>query len=54
MVAEGVEKKSQLAFLRRKGCAQAQGYLICPPLPPAEFENWLKARKKRKPAAPKK
>ena len=48
VVAEGVEKKSQLAFLKRKGCAQAQGYLICPPLPPAEFENWLKARKKRK------
>ena len=48
VVAEGVEKKSQLAFLKRKGCNQAQGYLICPPLPPAEFENWLKARKKRK------
>jgi len=48
VVAEGVEKKSQLAFLKRKGCAQAQGYLICPPLPPAEFENWLKNRRKRK------
>jgi diguanylate cyclase (GGDEF)-like protein/PAS domain S-box-containing protein len=48
VVAEGVEKKTQLAFLKRKGCAQAQGYLICPPLPPAEFENWLKARRKRK------
>ena len=48
VVAEGVEKKTQLAFLKRKGCAQAQGYLICPPLPPDEFENWLKARKKKK------
>ena len=48
VVAEGVEKKSQLAFLKRKGCAQCQGYLICPPLPPAEFEAWLKARRKRK------
>ncbi len=48
VVAEGVEKKSQLAFLKRKGCSQCQGYLICPPLPPAEFEAWLKARRKRK------
>ena len=48
VVAEGVEKKSQLAFLKRKGCSQCQGYLICPPLPPAEFETWLKARRKRK------
>jgi diguanylate cyclase (GGDEF)-like protein/PAS domain S-box-containing protein len=46
VVAEGVEKKSQLAFLTREGCRAAQGYLICPPLPAAGFERWLAARTK--------
>jgi diguanylate cyclase (GGDEF)-like protein/PAS domain S-box-containing protein len=46
VVAEGVEKKSQLAFLTREGCRAAQGYLICPPLPAPAFERWLKARNK--------
>jgi EAL domain-containing protein (putative c-di-GMP-specific phosphodiesterase class I) len=52
VVAEGVEKKSQLAFLEKEGCASCQGYLICPPLPAAGFEAWL--LKHRKPAAKKK
>ncbi|MGZ5080822.1 MAG: sensor domain-containing protein [Usitatibacter sp.] len=53
VVAEGVEKKSQLAFLTREGCRAAQGYLICPPLPAVEFERWLRERNKpkAKPAA---
>ncbi len=52
VVAEGVEKRSQLNFLAREGCHAAQGYLLCPPLPAPEFEAWLKGR--RKPAAKKK
>ncbi|HYC38820.1 MAG TPA: PAS domain S-box protein [Usitatibacter sp.] len=44
VVAEGVEKESQLEFLRAQGCNSAQGYLICKPLPAAEFEAWLAAR----------
>ena len=52
VVAEGVEKTAQLEFLQREGCASCQGYLICPPLPPEEFEAWL--MKRRKPAARKK
>ncbi len=52
VVAEGVEKRSQLNFLAREGCHAAQGYLLCPPLPAAELETWLKSR--RKPAAKKK
>jgi len=52
VVAEGVEKASQLAFLEREGCTSCQGYLICPPLPPEEFEAWL--LKRRKPAPRKK
>ncbi len=41
VVAEGVERPSQLAFLREQGCSSFQGYLSCPPLPVAEFERWL-------------
>jgi diguanylate cyclase (GGDEF)-like protein/PAS domain S-box-containing protein len=46
VVAEGVEKRSQLNFLAREGCDACQGYLLCPPLPGAEFEAWLRDRKK--------
>ncbi|HEX5629738.1 MAG TPA: EAL domain-containing protein, partial [Usitatibacteraceae bacterium] len=41
VVAEGVERPSQLEFLREQGCSSFQGYLACPPLPVAEFERWL-------------
>ena len=53
VVAEGVEKQGQLDFLARQGCRAAQGYLICPPLPASELEQWLKthAKPRRKPAA---
>lgn len=46
VVAEGVEKASQLEFLKREGCTSCQGYLICPPIPPEEFEEWLANRRK--------
>ena len=32
VVAEGVESREQLAYLRDCGCEAAQGYLICPPV----------------------
>jgi diguanylate cyclase (GGDEF)-like protein len=35
VVAEGVETREQLEYLRRHGCPQAQGYLLSPPLTPA-------------------
>ena len=38
VVAEGVELKEQLNFLRKHGCDQIQGYLISKPLPAEEFE----------------
>jgi EAL domain-containing protein (putative c-di-GMP-specific phosphodiesterase class I) len=41
-----VEKKSQLAFLKKQGCDSCQGYLVCPPLPAAEFEAWLAKHRK--------
>ena len=49
VVAEGVEKQSQLDFLQREGCSHCQGYLVCPPMAAEDFEKWVVNR--RKPAA---
>jgi EAL domain-containing protein (putative c-di-GMP-specific phosphodiesterase class I) len=32
VIAEGVEKRRQMVFLRQHGCNAIQGYFICPPL----------------------
>jgi diguanylate cyclase (GGDEF)-like protein len=42
-VAEGVETKDQLAFVREAGCEEAQGYLFSPPLLAADFA-WFAGR----------
>ena len=52
VVAEGVEKRSQLNFLAREGCDACQGYLLCPPMPVAELERWIQARGKPARAKP--
>jgi EAL domain-containing protein (putative c-di-GMP-specific phosphodiesterase class I)/GGDEF domain-containing protein len=41
VIAEGVETKSQLAFLRVMQCNEAQGYFYSPPLPAAEATAYL-------------
>jgi len=41
VVAEGVETPAQLAFLRAKGCHEAQGYLFGKPQPPRELTRRL-------------
>ncbi|MGQ0594609.1 MAG: sensor domain-containing protein [Gammaproteobacteria bacterium] len=41
VVAEGVETESQLEFLRKRGCDEAQGYWIAKPIPAAEFRALL-------------
>ena len=43
VVAEGVEESEQAAFLRLHGCDQMQGYLIKPPVPAAEFIDFVRA-----------
>ncbi len=47
IVAEGVETQDQLVFLRNLGCREIQGFYITEPLPPAEFEAWLKQHRER-------
>ena len=40
-LAEGVETKAQLSFLRARGCDYYQGYLFCRPAPAAEIDALL-------------
>jgi EAL domain-containing protein (putative c-di-GMP-specific phosphodiesterase class I) len=37
VIAEGVESEEQLAFLRREGCQEIQGYLLSAPVNPDSF-----------------
>ncbi|MCQ4764955.1 EAL domain-containing protein [Cloacibacillus evryensis] len=41
VVAEGVESRDQLDFLRRAGCDTIQGYYYARPVPPEEFVKML-------------
>lgn len=41
VVAEGVETKEQMDFLKNEGCDQIQGYFYSPPIPIDELEKML-------------
>jgi len=45
VIAEGVETAEQLAYLRRHGCDEMQGYYFSRPLAAADFEALLRQRK---------
>jgi len=44
VIAEGVETAEQLAYLRRHGCDEMQGYYFSRPLPADAFEQVLRQR----------
>jgi len=43
VIAEGVERPEQVAFLREIGCDGVQGYMFARPMPEAELYEWLAA-----------
>ena len=42
VIAEGVETIGQFEFLKKHGCEEAQGFLICRPLEEPELRAWWK------------
>lgn len=46
IVAEGIETREQMAFLRDLGCDQLQGYLFSQPVGASEFERMIRDRKR--------
>jgi EAL domain-containing protein (putative c-di-GMP-specific phosphodiesterase class I) len=44
ITAEGIERAEQAETLRAMGCAWGQGLHLAPPMPPDEFERWLRQR----------
>jgi diguanylate cyclase (GGDEF)-like protein len=46
-VAEGVETKEQADFLLRRACTIGQGYYYSPPLPAAEFDQFVRSWRPR-------
>jgi EAL domain-containing protein (putative c-di-GMP-specific phosphodiesterase class I) len=45
-IAEGVETAEQLNYLTEQGCDEVQGYFFSKPLPPEQFELFVKDKNK--------
>jgi EAL domain-containing protein (putative c-di-GMP-specific phosphodiesterase class I) len=45
VIAEGVETRAQLEFLRSLGCQEIQGYYFSPPVPADQLEAMVRAGK---------
>lgn len=43
VLAEGVEKESQITYLKKQQCDQVQGFLLSEPMPSSAIEQLLKA-----------
>jgi diguanylate cyclase (GGDEF)-like protein len=43
VIAEGVEREEQLAFLHEEGCSEGQGFLFSKPITSQDMETFLKA-----------
>ncbi len=41
VIAEGVEKTEQMAFLKQNGCYLIQGYLLARPMPEKKLLDWI-------------
>ena len=48
VVAEGVERHEQLVALAELGCHRAQGFIVAPALPPAQFVEALVVDEERR------
>lgn len=46
VVAEGIEEDEQADHLNARGCAIGQGYGFARPMPPADFDQWLRTQAK--------
>jgi EAL domain-containing protein (putative c-di-GMP-specific phosphodiesterase class I) len=44
-IAEGVETAGQLAYLRDRGCNEAQGYYFSRPLPTDQFKAFVRSKR---------
>ena len=44
VVAEGVERPEQAAYLRKLGCHEFQGFLLAHPMPADDLEDWMTRR----------